>query len=98
MFLSQVLGGGAAEEGAWSESPTVGGHLQVPLVEGDIAGNIAVHACNSLKCVYGVRLVPLLTKSRWPKNAMSNLGSTAVMSVQIFTHVFTHMYTYTHCI
>ena len=58
MFLSQVLGGGAEEEGVWSESSTVGGHLQVSLVEGDIAGNTAVHACNSLKCVYGARLSP----------------------------------------
>jgi len=67
MFLSQVLGGGTAEEGAWSESPTVGGHLQVSLVEGDIAGNTAVHACNSLKCVYGVRLAPCLRNLCAPK-------------------------------
>ena len=32
VFLSQVLGGGAAEEGAWPESPTVCGHL--PSVSG----------------------------------------------------------------
>ena len=39
--LSQVLGGGAAEEGAWPESPTVGGHLQVSLVESVTAGYTA---------------------------------------------------------
>ena len=41
-FLSQVLGGGAAEEGAWPESPALGGHLQVSLVESANSGNTAV--------------------------------------------------------
>ena len=48
MFLSQVLGGGAEEEGAWPESPTVGGHLQVSLVENVAAGNTAVPGGNPL--------------------------------------------------
>jgi len=42
LFLSQVLGGGTVEEGAWPESPTMGGHLQVSLVESANSGNTAV--------------------------------------------------------
>ena len=48
IFLSQVLGGGAAEEGAWPESPNVGGHLQVSLVENVAAGSTDVPGGNAL--------------------------------------------------
>jgi len=65
MFLSQVLGGGAAEEeGAWPESPNVGSHLQVPLVENVAAGNTDVPGGNALiECSQqgnGVSLFPAL--------------------------------------
>ena len=43
LFLSQVLGSGAAEKEAWSESQAVGGHLQVSLMEAVSAGSIASH-------------------------------------------------------
>jgi len=58
MFLSQVLGGGTAEEGEWSESPTVGGHLQVSLLERDTAGSTDVPGGISLArvSVYSVWL------------------------------------------
>ena len=58
VFLSQVLGGGAAEEGAWPESPTVCGHLQVSLVESITAGTTDVPGGNSLAvCAqYGYRV------------------------------------------
>ena len=93
--LSQVLGGGAAEEGAWSESPTVGGHLQVSLVEGDIAGNTAVHACNSSSvCTESVS--PPSREIYVPQKRYVKLECTAVMSVRIYTHMYTH--THTHCI
>ena len=48
LILSQVLGGGTAEEGAWPESPAVGGHLQVFLVESVTAGSTDVPGGNSL--------------------------------------------------
>jgi len=64
MFLSQVLGGEAAEEGAWPESPNVGSHLQVPLVENVAAGNTDVPGGNALiECSQqgnGVSLFPAL--------------------------------------
>jgi len=36
------LGKRAAEKGAWPESPAVGGHLQVFMVEDTVAGNTAL--------------------------------------------------------
>ena len=36
------MGKRAPEKGAWSESPAVGGHLQVFMVENTVAGNTAL--------------------------------------------------------
>ena len=43
LFLLQVLGSRAAEKETWSESPAVGGHFQVSLMEAFCAGSIASH-------------------------------------------------------
>ena len=53
LFLSQVLGGRAAEKETWSESPAVGGHFQVSLMEAVCAGSIASHCCECVcVCVF----------------------------------------------
>ena len=39
LFVPQVLESRAAEKGAWPESPAVGGHLQVFMVENTVPGS-----------------------------------------------------------
>ena len=42
LFLPQVLESRTAEKGAWPESPAMGGHMQVFMVEDAVAGSTAL--------------------------------------------------------